>query len=182
MNPPVRRTLPWDIFFIGSYFAGLAAFRVPEAFSLPPDIVVHPDFPSWLIAYIGTLLGVILLSGVLLLGAAVAALGQGKRARMLAVTGAGSVLIACLMHTVFLARWERAFAQGGLIPGVMDTLLLTRTHDPSYTVQHAISAYRIGQFVVMALWAAAAFHVLGSRTHVEEELRQEAVNATVRES
>lgn len=179
----MRRTIPWDIVFIGSYFAGLAAFRVPEVLSLPSDLVVHPDFPSWLIEYLGTLVGVILLSGVLLLsGATVATLGQRKRARMLSVAGAGTVLVACLMHTVFLARWEQAFAQGGLIPGVMDTLLLARTHDPSYTVQHAISAYRIGQFVVMALWAAAAFHVLASRPHVQEELSQAPGNTAVRES
>ncbi len=172
--PSERSINSTSFLVIGFYFAGLGAFRAVELLSLPDDMVVHPDFPSWLLEYLGALCGALVASGLLLLGGGLSARFNVARARNLAIAGAAGVLITCVAHAVFLAVWERAFAQGGLLPGIKDMLMLTRVYDPTYKQQFAILMYRVGQFAAMAVWAGAALYVLGASLLPEVEPRQAA--------
>jgi len=157
---PDSRIQTADVLVIGSYFAGLGAFRSVELLSLPDDMVVHPAFPSWLLVYLGALCGALVVSGALLLVGALMVHRAPGRARKLGVMGGANVLLVCAAHAVFLAGWERAFAQGGLFPGIKHMLLLSRVFDPTYQQEFAIQAYRVGQFVALGLWAAVALYVI----------------------
>ncbi|QSQ24877.1 hypothetical protein JY651_08030 [Pyxidicoccus parkwayensis] len=172
--PSGGSTISTHFLVIGLYFAGLGAFRAAELLSLPGDVVIDPEFPSWLLEYLGALCGVLLAGGLLLLGGGLVARSNVRRGRKLAVAGAATVFLACVAHAVFLAIWERAFAQGGLFPGIKDMLWLTRVYDPSYGNQGAILMYRVGQFAALAAWAGAALYVLGASLLPNDEPRQAA--------
>lgn len=139
---------------LGAYFTLLAAVRLRELLTIPPNFVPRPEDPPWLFTYFDVLIAVMLLSGLSLLAAGVLARRGRAAARALAMGGAGGVLVFTAAHAWFLWEWETAFADGGMIWGFVYHLALLRA--PTTATPAGITGFRIGQVLGTFAWVGCA--------------------------
>ncbi len=133
-----------------------------------------PDFPSWTLAYLGALSAAIVLVGTGLLAAGALTTSRPQRSAASALAASIVLLVLGLAHGWFIFFHERAFAEGGLIPGVFHVLTLTRIYLPGGASEAGLSGYRVGQAIGLLAWLGGA----GFLVSTVDDLRRAKSSAT----
>lgn len=141
---------------VGLYLFGLGGARAYEIVSLPAGASLGPEFPSWILTYLGALSAAIVLVGAGLLTAGALATSQPLRSAAAALAASLVLLVLGLCHGWFIFFHERAIAEGGLIPGVFHVLTLTRIYFPGGASEAGLTGYRVGQAIGLLAWLGGA--------------------------
>ena len=155
-----KREVAWLWFVFGGYLVFLGGVRLWEVLPLAVGPYVVEGFPAWLLPYLATLCGAILISGASLIAAGVCEWRGSSRARVWGACGAAGVMVFATAHAMFLVHTERAFADGGFIWGVVHLLTLTRL--PTTGTEAGIAGYKVGLGVGIAIWLGIGLVLLAA--------------------
>jgi hypothetical protein len=139
--------------FVGAYLGALGGIRLVQVAPYARGYVVE-DFPEWLLLYLTILVGTLLLAGASLLIGGVALRRRARWSRPVLQLGASAFLTATLAHATFLILVEHAYADGGMIWGVLHLLTLTRL--PTTGSISGIAGYKLGLGLGIACWLGLA--------------------------
>lgn len=138
---------------LGLYLTGLGAVRTIEVFPLVGRFEVE-GYPAWLLYYLAAISLLLFGAGVLSLSAAIAARARSQFALLLGLGASFALLVFVLGHSMFLVRVENSFGDGGLVPGIIHIMMLTRkttTGTPA-----GVIGYKLGLGVGMFMWLGIA--------------------------
>jgi hypothetical protein len=139
---------------IGLYFTVLGAARLAELLTATGEAVAQAEYPAWLPVYLEALCVLLTIAGAATCWAAWNMRAVTARAAQSATLAASAIALVAMLHGWFLVGYERAFAEGGLFPGALHVLSLTRIETRGSGV--SIIPYRVGQGLGVVVWIAMA--------------------------
>lgn len=134
---------------VGAYLVALGGIRLVEVAPVARGYVVD-GFPEWMLLYLALLAGMLLLAGASLVLGGIGLRQSVAWSGYAILFGASAYLAATVTHAAFLVLYERAFADGGLLWGVVHLLTLTRL--PTTGTEAGIAGYKLGLGAGIACW------------------------------
>ena len=176
---PLTERVGFPAFVLSAYALAIASYRAVEIipFLFDKSTVVgqtsshlvvaveettmRPGYPPWTMQYLATLIGLLGLFAAWSTHLSWAKTRFDTPVICVVIATAAGLVVLTVVHGTFLFRYDLAFGEGGLIPGILHVITLTRIDGHANSV--GLNGYRVGQAIGLGatlVWPALLLSLL----------------------